>query len=136
VTVTNRPPRDPRDRALDALRSRRPGALVLDIRHDTLLDGPLPGQEREGAHRLLVFGRDDLALLVQVRYAPDGDPTEMLVEGVPPGATVEVLTEAGGPRVVERGEGSLRLLAPADALASVLLTLPGGAVAQTAWLVP
>ena len=138
MTVTD-PQRGQHERALDAFRARRRGAVVLDILHDTLLDGPLPGRPEDGAHRVLSFGRGDLRLTVVVRYPAAGDepvgPTELLLEDVPAGASVELLTEDSGPRLVESGKGALRLNAFRTTPSSVLLTLADGRQAQTAWLV-
>lgn len=136
MTVTEDPGRSAHDRAVEAFRLRRRGVLVLDVLHDTLLDGPLPDRADDDADRVLLFGRDDLRLGVAVRYsATEQEATELMVEQVPEGAAVELLTDQASPRVVKRGRGPLLLLDFAKVPASLLLTLADGRLAQTAWLV-
>jgi hypothetical protein len=128
------PTRDEHQRATAAHGARRAGVLVLDLVHDTLLDGPLLEQPlQRGADRVLLFDREDLRLLVAVRYLASGH-SELTVQGVPASGTVELLGEQPGPRVAEAGPGPVRLMAVAPGPASLLLTLPARS-AQTAWLV-
>lgn len=65
-------PRDVREAALAAYAARSPEVEVLELLHDSALDGPLwTSVPREGSHRSLVFGRTSPFVQVDVVYGQD-----------------------------------------------------------------
>ncbi|MGZ6792903.1 MAG: hypothetical protein ACXVGH_06095 [Mycobacteriales bacterium] len=130
-------PKEVRRAAVAALGSRASGITVLDVLHDTYLDGPLPTSIPVGdADRSVVFGREGVFAQVDVAYREH--LTELTVHVLPLGQyRVEVLTGQPELSVIATGLPPLRLASTGAGPQSLLVTdleHAVGAQWRTAWL--
>jgi hypothetical protein len=132
-------PKEVRRAALAALRTLDADVTVLDLLHDTFLDGPLPTSIPVGdADRSVVFGRDEVFAQVDIAYQQH--ISELTVHVVPIGQyRVEILSPAPQLSVVAAGLPPLRLPCSGGGPRSLLITdleHEVGRQWRTAWLVP
>ena len=124
--------------ALAAFEAGHPDAVLLDLLHDTVLDGPLDAADGSGPlRRILLFGTGPHAVRVIVTYLRTGGriqvevPTDNVVE-------VEMISPEPRLRLVERGRSPLALGATARGPVSLVLSYDDAndirGTWRTAWL--
>lgn len=107
--------------ALAVFETQQPDAELLDLVHDTVLDGPLgPSSNGEGMRRTMLFGTGPHEVRVSVTYLRTGGRIQVEVPTDQP-VEVEMISPEPRLRLVERGRSPLALGATARGPVSLVL---------------